>query len=84
MQALVVAASADVPASPFAYVRPDGSELRVPADGHGPLVAVPAAAMSAEDRYTRRVAGAFVSRTAVYTWSVPADSPRHAAVPVRN
>jgi hypothetical protein len=90
VRALLATAGADTPASPFAYVQPDGTELQVPATGIGPLVAVPVTSRSREDRYARHgIAAAFDSRTAVYTWSVPAwsvpvGSPGRAALPARN
>jgi hypothetical protein len=58
--------------SPFAYVRQDGSQLVVPADGSGPLRPAPP---------PRLTPGAPRSLDAVYTWSSPVMTPAISASP---
>jgi hypothetical protein len=60
--------------SPFAYVRPDGTELRVPATGIGPRIETSASSSAADLEVFSGSRAARDSRAAVYTWSVPASA----------
>lgn len=69
--------TAQVPASPFAYVRSDGSLLYVPAQGAGAWLEPPSQSGLEDDHAGSGFHEALNLETAVYSWSSPApqDSP---------